>query len=261
MVKVLVVISVYKNIPFLKKVLDSIAIQTYEHFEVAVVEDGNFSEMAEFLDGSNYHFPIHHYTQEDIGFRKNKILNQAIRSATQDLVLFIDGDCILRPNFIEKYVSFYHPNTILFAKRVDLDKKTTDLLLNSATIVPRIFTLLKNNSKRIEDGIHLPFKPVKVTARPTMIGCNMGIPLKALKEINGFDEDYQHAGYGEDCDIEWRLQQAGYVFKNLKFHVIQYHLYHDRPNREEETALSRALFNQKKASGKIACSNGIETLD
>jgi GT2 family glycosyltransferase len=88
----------------------------------------------------------------------------------------------------------------------------------------------------------------------------MGIPLNALKTINGFDEDYENAGYGEDCDIEWRFQKAGFEFKNLKFHVIQYHLYHERPDREDETAISREKLNAKKAIGKIACANGLDKL-
>ena len=260
MINVRIIIAVYKNIPFLKKVLDSIDFQTYKNFDVAIVEDGDFPEMKAFIEGSSYSFSIHHYTQEDLGFRKNRILNVALRDATQELILFIDGDCILHPKFIANYVKFYDPKVVLFAKRVELDQKTSQLLLTTKQNNPSISTMLKNKTKRIEDGIYLPFKPVKATDRPTLLGCNMGIPLSALKEINGFDEDFEHAGYGEDCDIEWRLQKAGYAFKNLKFHVIQYHLFHARPDREDETALSRSLFQQKKKEGFVACKRGMVAL-
>ena len=37
-------ICVYKNIPFLKKVLDSVEQQVYKNFTVTIVEDGNFEE-------------------------------------------------------------------------------------------------------------------------------------------------------------------------------------------------------------------------
>jgi cellulose synthase/poly-beta-1,6-N-acetylglucosamine synthase-like glycosyltransferase len=260
MINVRIIIAVYKNIPFLQKVLDSIEFQTYKNFDVAIVEDGDFPAMKAFIEATSYSFPIHHYTQEDLGFRKNRILNVALRAATQELLVFIDGDCVLHPKFIESYVKFYDPKVVLFAKRVDLDQKTSQLLLTSSLNNPSVLTMLKNKTKRIEDGIYLPFKPVKVTNGPTMLGCNMGIPLSALKTINGFDEDYENAGYGEDCDIEWRLQKAGFEFKNLKFHVIQYHLYHERPDREDETAISRGKFNAKKTIGKIACINGLDKL-
>jgi GT2 family glycosyltransferase len=260
MINVRIIIAVYKNIPFLQKVLDSIENQTYKKFDVAIVEDGDFPDMQAYIASTNYSFPILHYTQEDNGFRKNRILNVALREASQELILFIDGDCILHPTFIANYVKFYDPKVVLFAKRVDLDQKTSQLLLTTTQNNPSIWTMLKNKTKRIEDGIYLPFKPVKTTNSPTLIGCNMGIPLSALKTINGFDEDYENAGYGEDCDIEWRLQKAGYAFKNLKFHVIQYHLYHERPDREDETAISREKLNAKKAIGQVACINGLDKL-
>jgi GT2 family glycosyltransferase len=260
MINVRIIIAVYKNIPFLQKVLDSIEFQTYKNFDVAIVEDGDFPAMKAFIEATSYSFPIHHYTQEDLGFRKNRILNVALREATEELILFIDGDCVLHPKFIANYVKFYDPKVVLFAKRVDLDQKTSQLLLTSKLNNPSVLTMLQNKTKRIEDGIYLPFKPVRTTNRPTMLGCNMGIPLSALKTINGFDEDYEHAGYGEDCDIEWRLQKAGYKFKNLKLHVIQYHLYHERPDREDETAISLNLFQQKKKEGLVACKRGLLSL-
>ena len=260
MINVRLIIAVYKNIPFLQKVLDSIENQTYKKFDVAIVEDGDFPAMQAYIASTNYSFPILHYTQEDNGFRKNRILNVALREASQELILFIDGDCILHPTFIANYVKFYDPKVVLFAKRVDLDQKTSQQLLTTTRNNPSIWTMLKNKTKRIEDGLYLPFKPVKTTDRPTLIGCNMGIPLSALKTINGFDEDYENAGYGEDCDIEWRFQKAGFKFKNLKFHVIQYHLYHERPDREDETAISREKLNAKKTIGQIACINGLDKL-
>ena len=65
-------ITVYKNTRFLKKVLDSVAQQTYTNFKVSVLEDGDSIEMAEFIKNIHYLFPIEHHTQEDFGFRKNK---------------------------------------------------------------------------------------------------------------------------------------------------------------------------------------------
>src|SRR5262249_13222469 len=39
-------------------------------------------------------------------------------------------------------------------------------------------------------------------------GCNMAFRRQALEEINGFDSQYRKAG--DDGDVGWRLQQAGY---------------------------------------------------
>jgi hypothetical protein len=43
-------ISVYKNISFLKKVLDSVEQQYYKNFIVTILEDGEFDDMREFIN-------------------------------------------------------------------------------------------------------------------------------------------------------------------------------------------------------------------
>lgn len=251
-------ITVYKNTRFLKKVLDSVAIQTYKHFKVSILEDGCSDEMADFIKSCKYDFQIEHFTQEDIGFRKNKILNVGIRNADEELFVFIDGDCILHPTYLKTYAKRFDENYVLFAKRTDLDKKTSDKLLNSVRIVPSKIEMILNGSTRVEDSIRLPFKPIFETTNPRLLGCNMAIPRKVMLAINGFDEDYEITGYGEDCDIEWRILKAGFKFKNLKFHNVQFHLYHERHEREEQTAQSRAIYHQKIKDGLIKCKNGLE---
>ncbi len=253
-------ITVYKNTLFLKKVLDSVAQQTYSNFKVSVLEDGDSIEMAEFIKNIHYSFSIEHHTQEDLGFRKNKILNVGLRNATEDLIVFIDGDCILHPSYLSTYAKYYDSNTVLFAKRTNLDETTSKQLLETTTIVPSKWKMLRNGSTRIEDSVRLPFKPIFTTNKPRLLGCNMAIPLTILTSINGFDEDYEMTGYGEDCDIEWRILKAGYIFKNLKYHSIQFHLYHERPEREDQTAISRAMYHSKIAEGNYYCKNGLEKI-
>ena len=48
-------------------------------------------------------FEIVHISQEDRGFRKNKALNNALKIAKGNLLIFVDGDCILHHKFIEEY--------------------------------------------------------------------------------------------------------------------------------------------------------------
>jgi glycosyltransferase involved in cell wall biosynthesis len=250
-------ITVYKNIAFLKKVLDSVALQEYKNFKVSVLEDGSSTEMAEFIQSCKYGFVINHYTQEDIGFRKNRIMNVGIKNAHEDLLVFIDADCVLHPTFLATYAKHYEQNTVLFAKRVELDSKTTERLISSNRVIPSRLEMILNGSSRVEDSFRLPFKPIFISENPRLLGCNMAIPRPIMLNINGFDEDYEITGYGEDSDIEWRILKAGFKFKNLKFHVVQYHLFHERIDREEHTSISRALYNFKKEAGAFFCKNGL----
>jgi glycosyltransferase involved in cell wall biosynthesis len=258
-VKATLIISVYKNIQFLSKVLDSLPLQTHQDFEVIVAEDGDSPEMKKFMEEAiqKYTFPLFHLSQEDSGFRKNKSLNNCIRHATSDLIIFIDGDCILHPKFIYEYEKNYHEDAVLFSKRTNLDPKTTEIIVSSEQVIPTKRQMLFNKSTRIEDSFYLPFKPAKKDKTPRLMGCNMAIPKKILLAINGFDEDYESTGYGEDVDIEWRIFKAGFHFINLKHRVIQYHLYHERFNREEDSKIGQELCKRKQAEGQSYCLNGL----
>ena len=252
-----VIISVYKNTLYLSKVLDSLAIQKFQGFKVTVAEDGDSEVMKRFLTTAVYTFEIQHETQEDIGFRKNKILNQAIRNSKEELLIFLDGDCVLHPSYLEQCVAKFNENTVLFAKRVNVDSVSTKAMLQSKRCKPSFWSLFKNKANHIEDGFYFPWKSVKYTDKPALLGCNMVIPKKVLEAVNGFDEDYELPGYGEDSDIQWRIQKAGFLFIKMKFLLVQYHLFHERPSREDETAITRKLYDNKIKEGIVFCHNGL----
>lgn len=250
-------ISVYKNVAFLKKVLDSVEQQYYKNFIVTILEDGEFDDMREFIKNVKSSFPIFHFSQKDIGFRKNKILNAGLRKNTAKLCVFIDGDCVLHPKFLYEYVRHFDGKSVMFGKRTYLDHKTSAMLLNTKIIVPSKWAMYKNKSKHVEESFYLPYKPVLIKKHHYLLGSNMGIPFSTLKAVNGFDEDYTSVGFGEDCDIEWRIVKEGFSFLNLKHHAIQFHLDHARVNREEETAVSRQMFERKKMEGFSFCKQGL----
>ena len=256
-ISVRILITVYKNVHFLKKVLDSIENQSYKNFSVSILEDGDSELVKNFINNLDYNFPIDHISQEDIGFRKNKILNKGIRNASEDLIIFLDEDCMLHPKFVENYIKNYDEETVLFAKRVNMDKVTSSKLLQSTSCKPSFISLFLNKANHIEDGFYFPLKQTKPTNKPSLLGCNMAIPLQILKAINGFDEDYEIPGFGEDTDIQWRIQKAGYKFINMKHLTIQYHFFHERPQREDQTAKSKEIYLKKMEIGEVYCKNGL----
>ena len=46
---------------------------------------------------------LRHVWQPDEGFRLSAARNRAIREATGELIVFVDGDCLLRPDFVEAH--------------------------------------------------------------------------------------------------------------------------------------------------------------
>lgn len=100
------IISVYDKAKELDLILTALTVQNFKDFEVIIAEDGQSRGIRELADNwkSKSHLLISHITQEDSGFRKNKILNEAIRNSGSDYLVFIDGDCIPHPDFMKAHI-------------------------------------------------------------------------------------------------------------------------------------------------------------
>lgn len=253
------IISVYKNIDFLELVLKSLDYQTLKNFEVIIAEDNIGEEMNKFIKQQKelYHFNLKHVRQEDKGFRKCKILNEAIRASDSDFLVFIDGDCILHKKFIEEYAKRRNDKKCLFGRRVMLGEKITKKLLKTKDLTKlSFFNLLFSDSRHIEEGLYLPFKFRNDYLQ--IKGCNFGVSKKNMYKINGFDEDYQECTVGEDTDVQRRLETIGIKIVSVKNRAIQYHLFHERKNRDNIHARNKEIYNRKKEAGQYFCKNGLK---
>lgn len=89
----------------LQLIFKSLQQQYFKDFEVIVAEDDEDIAIKGLVDkaAGDYLFPIIHLHQPDHGFQKDKMLNEAIRHATTDYMVFIDGDCLLHPAFLMEH--------------------------------------------------------------------------------------------------------------------------------------------------------------
>lgn len=255
------IIAYYRKIQNLESILMALNNQRTTDFEVIVAEDDNNADTELFIkkNKNRFSFPILHIHQKkDLGFRKNEILNKAILVANTDKIIFIDGDCVPHKQFVYAYVKTVKPGYIFFGRRVFLDKRISEQFLKGKTLSTLNFlSLFFSKSRKKKEGFYFPYFSLTVKKR-NLLGCNWGISKKHLMEVNGFDEDYIHAGVGEDVDIEWRLIANGLTMKSMKNKAILYHLYHPRTYSEEGVVKNYELLAQKKAANRIKCLNGIE---
>lgn len=254
------IITVYKDYQALELVLESVKVQTVLPSQIILAHDTIDDPIFEVLDKFNKKLNISYINQEDTGFNKNRILNKAILKSTNDQIVFIDGDCLLHSRCIEAYEKQIKQGFFAAGRRLDLDEKSSKKLRKKGFFHPSLFKLFLNGTKRIEEGYYLPFVDAKKLKTPKMIGCNMGWHKEDLLSINGFDMDYLQAGYGEDTDIEWRASLKGILPLNMRWKAIQYHLFHERPDRESEIQKSKSLFQSKREKGYFYCENGISQL-
>ena len=242
----------------------SLSLQEYKNFEVIIAEDDNCAETFLFFKENAARFPfkiLHVYQKEDSGFRKNEMLNKAIQVATGELIIIIDGDCILHKSFFKEYAKEIEDKTVLFGRRALLSESITkELLLSKKLSKLTLLNLIWNRSSRVEDVIYLPAIPkfLKKKRDKGVQGSNMGFLKKDIVAINGFDEDYVKPTAGEDDDIEWRFRLGGYHFKSMKHKALQYHLFHKFNYSKTESEHNLKIMNEKKKSGKVFCINGID---
>ena len=264
--KASVIISVYDNTRLLKPVLDSLKQQTEKNFEIIISEDGQSEEMKIFVADYPFMNDFQHLTQEDNGWQKNKALNNAIRHATSDWLIFIDGDCVLHPRFVEMHLRYAGETVILAGKRVKLDPETSGFLQNNMPeaigemqkkCIRKLFTG-RGKTTFIEESIFispdgwLRFIPALRKAN-SLIGSNMSFYKKAIYAINGFDEEYTMPAVGEDTDLFWRFQAAGFQVKSVRNLAVQYHLYHTEIWNDKTQNLERMQKNQSEKRYICTC--------
>src|SRR3990167_2945779 len=101
--KASVILATYNWPEALALVLSGLVTQTEKNFEVVIADDG--SEEATKKVITKYQarniFSIKHLWQENKGFRKCRILNQAIAASRGEVLVFLDGDCVPHRDYIK----------------------------------------------------------------------------------------------------------------------------------------------------------------
>jgi GT2 family glycosyltransferase len=87
-----------------------------------------------------------------------------------------------------------------------------------------------------------------------MLGSNFSVHRDVLERINGFDEEYDGPGCGEDSDVQLRLDMAGWRCKSLRHLAIQYHVHHPR-TAVPQRCLDR--FERARLAGLPRCRKGL----
>ena len=254
------IISFYNRIDYLKLVLAGLERQTFRNFEIILADDGSNQNVISEIESlsKQISFPFIHVWQEDKGFRKNRILNSAIRVSSADYLIFIDGDCIPHRNFINEHYKNRSSGQCLTGRRVNLSKQITNKLTYSSVkegflennMVSLIMDGLIGRSTYVEKGIYLENEVLRKyfnKKKRGLLGCNLSIHKADIKIINGFDERYQAPSIGEDSDVQFRLELLGIKIETLNNIAIQYHLYHELQKRPEKNL---ELFAQVRKSAQ-----------
>ncbi len=262
-----IIMTTYNMPRHLALALAGLQVQSEKNFELHIADDGSTEETSmiveKFMEAAP--FPVLYSWQQDLGYRKTKILNEAIRKAKSDYFIFIDGDCIPHKDFIRNHLKYRQKGFYLAGRRVELGPKfceelTPDKVLDGVLnkfSLKLLFSCFKKDSEYWHRSIPVYNsylrKLLKMEKVDDLKGCNFSVDRESLFKVNGFDEGYE--GYArEDTDLELRLQYLGLRIKSLKGLAIQYHVWHEKfPESDTNKSKLREIARKKEP----VCKNGL----
>lgn len=103
-VQITLLITTYNRPAALSCVLASVAKQSRLPDEVIICDDGSDPKTLEIIAFWSGLLPLYHVWSPDTNFRAALTRNLGILRSRGELLIFVDGDCLLPPSFVELYL-------------------------------------------------------------------------------------------------------------------------------------------------------------
>ncbi len=250
-----VILSTYNSPALLEKVLCGYSIQTYRPFDIVVADDGSTDETRRLIErlGGELDLDIRHVWHEDDGFRKCAILNKAIAATDADYLVFSDGDCIPRRDFLAVHAGMCERGFFLSGGYFKLSRQVSEAITREDILADRALDPQHLRRKGLRPTwrflrLHAGpgwgrFLDAVTSTKATWNGHNASGWREDIVRVNGFDERMRYGG--EDRELGERLFNLGIRSKQIRHRAICLHLWHERGYvREEDLRANRAIRRQ-----------------
>jgi O-antigen biosynthesis protein len=185
--RVSVVVASYNGARTLETCLASLDRLNYPDYEIILVDDGSTDTTCRIASD---HPRVRYVYQENKGLSVAR--NTGIAAATGEIVAFTDSDCRADEDWLRYLIGDLLNGDLAGIGGHNLLPPEDSWVAGAVMVSPGGPAHVMLNDREAE---HIP-------------GCNMAFYKWALEEIGGFDPVYRKAG--DDVDVCWRLQQAGY---------------------------------------------------
>lgn len=265
------ILSTYRQPEWLRKSLWGYARQTRRDFEVIVADDGSGPETGRVVEEAREAsgLRIRHVWQEDRGFRKCRILNRALLATGAEYLIFSDGDCIPRDDFVATHLRLARPGRFLGGAALHLPEETSERISREdveSGRATRLGWLVRHGWRPGHRFLRLSRSRALAAAldaitptRSVLNGGNASVWREDAVAVNGFEEamDYR----GEDREFGDRLTHLGWRCVQVRHRAVLVHLAHDRPWATEEAARRNAEIRERtKREGRVRADTGLEEL-
>ncbi len=264
-----VIVSTHDRPDALHAVLRSLAEQTYRRFEIVVADDGSGPETRELVlwHAEESGLDLRHVRQEDRGYRLAAIRNRAAAATDQPYLIFLDGDCLVRPDYVARHARFAEPGHFVHGSRVRLAPGLSRFAIGQVPpaierwgAVRWLGEWLRGRVDRFTPLLRLPLGPLRQMSPRRwhgVKGCNLALWRSDFVAVNGFDEGFQGWGF-EDNDLVVRLIRSGVRRKEGRYAVPVLHLWHEA--RSPDPA-SRKRLERRLRSDAVRAERGIDGYD
>jgi glycosyltransferase involved in cell wall biosynthesis len=264
-----VIVTTYDREDALDAVLRSLAHQSDRNFEIVIADDGSRPETARVVASwtSRLPVPVKHVWHRHVGFRGGEIRNRGIRASAGKLCIFLDGDCLVRADFVATHRRLAEPGWFVTGNRILLSHRLTQAILAAGLAVETwsfaalVRESLRGGANRLLPALRLPLGPLRKLGHKSWRGaqtCNLAVARRDLDRVDGFDATY--IGWGlEDSDLVVRLLHAGVQRLDGRFATGVLHLWHV-PNDRSQLPANQARLDEVIRGDRVRASRGLSVL-
>jgi glycosyltransferase involved in cell wall biosynthesis len=186
-----VIVPVYNRPQEVAELLESLTLQTFQDFEVVLVEDGSTLSSENVFEQYSGRLSIHYFFKPNTGPGPSR--NFGFEKARGKYFVVFDSDCILPPHYFESVETF------LKNKKVDAwggpDRGMKDFSPLQQAMAFTMSSILTTGG--IRGGKQKAFQPRSF---------NMGISREVFEKTKGFHFDR----FAEDIELSIRIRKLGF---------------------------------------------------
>jgi glycosyltransferase involved in cell wall biosynthesis len=235
--RISVIVSTYESSEYLRKALWGYACQTLMPDEIVVADDGSTASTQTVVAAarSETQCSIEHVWHPHNGFKKPAILNRAILTSTGEYLIFADGDCIPRSDFVAAHARRAARGRFLSGGVFRLPRALNEAIDRENIECGRVFDRHWLTTYGVETSrlskIGAPTRLARLlstltTTSPTFNGHNSSAWRRDIERVNGFDERMVYGGL--DRELGERLENSGVRGLGVRYEAVCVHLDHDR---------------------------------
>jgi glycosyltransferase involved in cell wall biosynthesis len=255
------VINTFNQPDYLNRVLNAVSRQKVLPEEVLLADDGSTDETKTVFEQwrARQLFRCEYVWQKHQGFRRARILNQAIALAHSDYLVFLDGDTIPHPRFVVDHRVLAGESQFVQGHRALIERKAAAWFGLKEFGRDRRHALAQFQLCGLKHAFHWPSPLKKFRGDLKGIrGCNLAMWRSDLVRVNGYNEAF--FGWGrEDSELAVRLMNSGVRRLDVRGWALCYHLWHPPVSRAElagnDELLAKAILEKH-----TRCEQGLDQI-